>query len=198
MQTEYEKKLQEFLAGLEKLAEETGYFIAHDFKYEMQTSSILREKYKIEKDGISSSFKEIIEYPPIKPGPHKYKCECGYHFTADDTYGDNPQKRHCPSCHTIGRVGYYGNGQWKTGIISDHMGNGVNGLKSMGDGKLYDSKSQYRKSLKEQGLVELGTDAPTEGNSEQRGDYNCEADVAKAVRQVEAYKRTGNPDIFKE
>ena len=33
-------------------------------------------------------------------------------------------------------------------------------FKSMADGKLYDSKSAYRRTLKDRGLVELGNDAP--------------------------------------
>jgi hypothetical protein len=33
-------------------------------------------------------------------------------------------------------------------------------FQSMADGKLYDSKSAYRQTLKDRGLVELGTDAP--------------------------------------
>lgn len=33
-------------------------------------------------------------------------------------------------------------------------------FKSMADGKVYDSKSAYRQTLKDRGLVELGNDAP--------------------------------------
>ena len=36
----------------------------------------------------------------------------------------------------------------------------VDPFQSMADGKLYDSKSAYRQTLKDRGLVELGNDAP--------------------------------------
>ena len=42
------------------------------------------------------------------------------------------------------------------GLIRDH----IEPFQSMADGKLYDSKSAYRRTLKEKGLVELGNDAP--------------------------------------
>lgn len=38
--------------------------------------------------------------------------------------------------------------------ITDH----ADPFRSQGDGKIYDSKSKYRKSLKEQGYVELGSE----------------------------------------
>lgn len=42
-------------------------------------------------------------------------------------------------------------------IIRDHVGD----FQSMADGKRYDSKSQYRRSLKEAGFIEMGNDHPT-------------------------------------
>lgn len=44
----------------------------------------------------------------------------------------------------------------KPGLIRDS----VDPFQSMADGLLYDSKSAYRRTLKERGLVELGNDAP--------------------------------------
>ena len=41
-------------------------------------------------------------------------------------------------------------------LIRDH----TEPFQSMADGKLYDSKSAYRQTLKDRGLVELGNDAP--------------------------------------
>ena len=38
----------------------------------------------------------------------------------------------------------------------------VEPFQSMADGLLYDSKSAYRRTLKERGLVELGNDAPVQ------------------------------------
>lgn len=82
-------------------------------------------------------------------------------------------------------------------VISDSVGGGINGIKNMADGKHYDSKSAYRKALRAQGMVEMGTDAPKEGKKTLDGDFNCEKDVAQAMRQVEAYKKTGDPGVFK-
>lgn len=68
-------------------------------------------------------------------------------------------------------------------VISDSMG--VHGIQSQADGKYYDSKSQYRKSLKAHGMVEMGTDAPTKANTELRGDFsNLKRDISKAYDQV--------------
>lgn len=38
-------------------------------------------------------------------------------------------------------------------VVSDYIGEGCQGMKSMADGKQYDSRSQYYRSLKEKGLV---------------------------------------------
>jgi hypothetical protein len=42
-------------------------------------------------------------------------------------------------------------------IISDTIAP----FQSMADGRMYDSKSQYRRTLKDRGLVEVGNDRPT-------------------------------------
>ena len=49
-------------------------------------------------------------------------------------------------------------------VQSDYMPSGA--LKSMADGKTYDSKSQYYRSIKNAGLVVMGNDKPnkTEAN----------------------------------
>ena len=39
-------------------------------------------------------------------------------------------------------------------IISDN----INAFRSMADGKFYDSKSQYRRTLKDRGLIEVGNE----------------------------------------
>lgn len=45
-------------------------------------------------------------------------------------------------------------------IISDYIGNGINGIKSHVDGKMYDSKSEYYKAVKAAGcfISEAGTE----------------------------------------
>lgn len=104
-------------------------------------------------------------------GTHKYECGvCGHMFYAGEEYEDDPRKRNCPSCNNAkAQIIYHGYCGFVPKHTNDYMGDSVNGLQSMADGKFYDSKSAYRKSLKEKGMVELGSDAPT-------------ADKAKAVR----------------
>lgn len=59
---------------------------------------------------------------------------------------------------------------------------GVQGMKSQADGKMYDSKSSYRKSLKQSGYIEVGNEKPKE--RVQAGNYDCRADVAQAMKQL--------------
>jgi uncharacterized membrane-anchored protein YhcB (DUF1043 family) len=67
-------------------------------------------------------------------------------------------------------------------IISDYMPGGAGqALMSQGDGKMYDSKSAYRKSLKEKGFVEVGTskqEAPKD-----RGDYCVKDALKQSIQQ---------------
>lgn len=71
-------------------------------------------------------------------------------------------------------------------VQSDCMGEGVQGIKSMADGKLYDSKSAYRKSLKEKGLVELGNDAPVVGKGPEASisERELKQDIKTAIEQL--------------
>ena len=71
-------------------------------------------------------------------------------------------------------------------IISDYAGSGINGFKSMADGKYYDSKSAYRKDLKSRGLVELGNDAPTvaKGPEAVINEKDLKQDIANAIQQL--------------
>ena len=64
-------------------------------------------------------------------------------------------------------------------IISDHHAP----FRSMADGRTYESKSAYRRSLKENGFVELGNEMP-KGPPAPPDDY--EADAAEAYERVEA------------
>lgn len=66
-------------------------------------------------------------------------------------------------------------------IISDHH----DPFKSMADGKVYDSKSAYRRSLRERGLVELGNEMPQERAFEPR---SVKEDIKTAIEQVKAGK----------
>lgn len=69
-------------------------------------------------------------------------------------------------------------------IISDSMGYGVRGIKSMADGKQYDSKSEYYKSLKEKGYEVVGNDAPRTQRQDIRGDFTTKQEVAEAIKQL--------------
>jgi len=56
-------------------------------------------------------------------------------------------------------------------------------MKSMADGRLYDSKSELRRSYKEQGFIELGNDAPTDNSPVEKPNVRTELMGAyKAVR----------------
>lgn len=64
-------------------------------------------------------------------------------------------------------------------VQSDYI-NGAGGyIQSQADGKIYDSKSAYYKSVKEAGCVVLGDDAPREAKKK---DYN--PDISKEFRQA--------------
>lgn len=71
-------------------------------------------------------------------------------------------------------------------VISDYTGGGIDGIKSMADGKYYDSKSEYRKELKRRGLVELGNDAPVKGKGPEAhiSDRELKQDIAQAISQL--------------
>lgn len=63
----------------------------------------------------------------------------------------------------------------------------IDAFRSQANGMLYESKSQYRQSLKDAGCVELGNDAPDTMRSTP-GDLNepppAEADVKQAMEQL--------------
>lgn len=49
-------------------------------------------------------------------------------------------------------------------VISDHLGEGASGVLNPVDGKKYDSKSAYYRTVKEAGCYVMGNDAPTSDN----------------------------------
>jgi hypothetical protein len=60
-------------------------------------------------------------------------------------------------------------------------------VRSMGDGKIYTSKSALRRSYKEQGFVELGNDAPRTRGTIAKPDPK--ADLVEALQKVkQGYK----------
>ena len=68
-------------------------------------------------------------------------------------------------------------------IMTDYIAGAGGALRSQADGKMYDSKSAYRKSLKAHGMVEMGNDAPTKGRDEIRGDFDCSKELKQALEQ---------------
>lgn len=72
-------------------------------------------------------------------------------------------------------------------VVSDALPD----LRSMADGKIYDSKSAMRREYKRRGLIELGNDAPTH-TPEPRENLVTENDVYEAYQKVsQGYK----PDL---
>lgn len=71
-------------------------------------------------------------------------------------------------------------------VIGDYVAGPGDAIKSMADGKMYDSKSTYRKSLKEKGLVELGNDAPTTCKEPEYKicENELKRDIAEAIQQL--------------
>lgn len=75
-------------------------------------------------------------------------------------------------------------------IISDTQ----EAFKSMADGKMYESKSEYRRSLREQGYVEMGNDLPAEKTYQPQ---NVGRDIKDALEQVKAGKGVKGADPAK-
>jgi hypothetical protein len=71
-------------------------------------------------------------------------------------------------------------------IIGDYIAGPGDAVKSMADGKMYDSKSAYRKSLKAQGMVELGNDAPTTCKEPEYKicEKELKRDISEAIQQL--------------
>lgn len=68
-------------------------------------------------------------------------------------------------------------------VISDQLGEGVQGVFNPADGKKYDSKSSYYRAVKEAGCFVMGNDAPTEGKKELTGDFDCSKELKEALQQ---------------
>lgn len=69
---------------------------------------------------------------------------------------------------------------------SDALGEGVQGIRSMADGKMYDSKTAYNKHLKENGLVCVGDDAPTTPRKPKESGIDWKAELRKTYSQLQA------------
>jgi hypothetical protein len=70
-------------------------------------------------------------------------------------------------------------------FITDHIGE----LIGQHDGKVYTSKSELRKSYRQNGLVELGNDAPREAAEKPNWNKVTQSEIAQAYQQVsQGYK----------
>jgi hypothetical protein len=67
-------------------------------------------------------------------------------------------------------------------VIRDDLG--IHGIQSQADGKYYDSKSEYRKSLKRQGYIEMGSDAPVERKSQIDGEFVSKREIAETISRL--------------
>lgn len=118
-----------------------------------------------------------------------FKCtKCLFTFDSDNIkdYNDDPQTRDCPQCgNAMGEIMYLGNSNGAGFyVISDDLG--TKGVFNPANGKTYDSKSEYGKSVKAAGMEIVGNDAPTTTRTEVRGDFDCRKDIAQAIEQTGA------------
>lgn len=69
-------------------------------------------------------------------------------------------------------------------VISDTLGEGVQGLLNHANGKKYDSKSEYYKAVKAAGCEIVGNDAPRERKAETRGEFVTAKEIADTIKQL--------------
>lgn len=71
-------------------------------------------------------------------------------------------------------------------VISDTLGEGVQGTFNHADGKKYDSKSEYYKAVKAAGCVVLGNDAPDQAApfDPKICDKDLKQDIKTAIEQL--------------
>lgn len=103
-------------------------------------------------------------------------CDCGFR---DTILADNRNKAYdgeCPQC--------FGEMRWAFGIqvISDQLGNGVQGVLNHADGKMYDSKSAYHRTLNERGFHVREDKEPPSGVKEYKP-VGIKQDIAQALKQ---------------
>lgn len=72
------------------------------------------------------------------------------------------------------------------GVISDGLGGDVNGLRHMCNGRMYDSKSNFRRVTKDHGCIEIGN----EYNKPFTGRAPDTTRKERKAKRVEAIKRT--------
>ena len=89
-------------------------------------------------------------------------------------------------------------------LIFDTMPGGIHGMKSMADGKQYDSKSRYYRSLKDHGCVIVGNDSShttnRRGFSIQEGPTSDDVvgDIKKSIEQLNSLSETERANMMRD
>lgn len=122
---------------------------------------------------------------------HHFHCgNCGFAFEikdGDDSYNDDPQTRDCPECKSAkGNIMYLGCSGVALQVIGDYINGAGGALKSMADGKMYDSKSAYYKAVKAAGCEIMGNDAPREAKPMEYkiNERELKSDIAQSIQQL--------------
>lgn len=77
----------------------------------------------------------------------------------------------------------------KFNVISDDLG--IKGVSNPVDGKLYDSKSAYYKTVRSAGCQIVGNDPIPTKKREMVGDFDCRREVAQAIEQTGLMEKMG-------
>lgn len=74
-------------------------------------------------------------------------------------------------------------------VISDDLG--TKGVRNPVDGKVYDSKSAYHKSVRAAGCQVVGNEPIPAKKREIRGDFDCRREVAQAIERTGLMEKMG-------
>ena len=128
---------------------------------------------------------------------HYWECDkCDKKFKTEDgdPYGDEIP-RECPFCKEIGSVLYHGYGGSMPYVQKDDLG--LHGIRSQIDGKHYDSKAAYYKSVKASGHIIVGNEEQ-KNSTETRGDFDCKKELKEAwqiVKSKQPKRKKGKKNV---
>lgn len=88
------------------------------------------------------------------------------------------KSRFCNDCRKMVDISYYIEATQRSAYV--HTDN-MNPLLNHADGKVYDSKSSFRRATHNAGYREVGNDGFGEMGSDIRGDFNCRSELREAV-----------------
>lgn len=103
-------------------------------------------------------------------------CDCGYSSTAKAKNRNRAYKGLCPECS--GEMCW----DFRFNMVSDQLGEGVKGILNHADGKIYDSKSAYHRTLRERGF-HIREDKEPPKIREKSIAPGLKQDIANAYRQ---------------